>query len=158
MRRSVRHTTKSLKAELEDNAQDKYKLLCRKKTAGRGASIRVHDIEDGSNDDEAMEGGSENESDGERESGRRRKTRQCGDSEEQTDNRGRSRKGSKELATSELEIEGDEECSVSQSVAASVSQGRWRHYPSLCASLPGREPQIQLLLTLMGEVGLSCLK
>jgi hypothetical protein len=29
--------------------------------------------------------------------------------------------------------------------------GRWRHYHSLCSRLPGRERQIQLLLSLLGE-------
>ena len=45
----------------------------------------------------------------------------------------------------------EEEEGVGESETVS-RQGRWAHYPSLCASLPGREQQIQLLLTVMGEV------
>ena len=33
-----------------------------------------------------------------------------------------------------------------------LMEGCWRHFSDLCEMLPGRRPQIELLLTLFGEV------
>ena len=53
---------------------------------------------------------------------------------------------------SEREAELSEEQMEVDSGGALPTEGYWSHYQSLCQQLPGREKQIEFLLTLLGEV------
>ena len=168
-RRSERSRTKSLKAELEDSAQNTYKmikLVRRKKSESEGASIRTASEENcmaSVEDEEALQGECKEErSEGLKLGKQKAKGRGVGD------NQGRKQKknepethngcsGSQQDKT-ELQARLEEEYGVEEEeegVKVMSGEGRWRHYPALCATLPGRERQIQLLLTLFGEVS-SC--
>lgn len=169
MRRSDRSRTKSLKAELEDSAQSKYKsiqLMRRRKSESEGASIRTHsDTEEAAARDD-VQGECEEE-------------RSEGWSQEEDCNRGNSKSHRRKSncqrrKVKEIEVvdeissesyknridlkseQAEEQYAEREDVGAVNSEGRWRHYPALCASLPGRERQIHLLLTLLGEVS-SCM-
>lgn len=52
----------------------------------------------------------------------------------------------------ESEIELSEEQMEIDSGRGLPTEGYWSHYQSLCQQLPGREKQIEFLLTLLGEV------
>ena len=172
MRRSERSRTKSLKAELEDSTQSKcemIKLLRRKKSESEGASIRTPSeaTDDGEycmasvGEDEALQEKCKEERSEGSELGKEKTKRQ-----DMKENPGRKQKknepetrdnssGSQQDKT-ELHVKPEEEYGVGEEEEEGVrvlsGEGRWKHYPTLCATLPGRERQIQLLLTLLGEV------
>lgn len=145
MRRSDRNKTKSLKAELEDSAQIKYKMhMSQRKKASEGASIGVQSAAE-------VETEAANEEDS--------RTKH-----EMEDNPicQRRKRRVKEIAPdfssesgqdeTHLRSEQEEEIPEREDTRVLSSEGQWSHYPTLFASLPGREKQIQLLLTLFGEV------
>jgi hypothetical protein len=170
MRRSVRSKTKSLKAELEDSAQSKYKMLKvlhRRKSESESASIRTEsEVRDdgesfmaGARDEEELQEECKEERGKEWEVGKQ-KTKRRGVGE----NQGRNRRGNdleecenpgdSDRDQTELQAGPEEDYGVGEEeegVGELSGEGRWRHYPTLCATLPGRERQIQLLLTLLGE-------
>ena len=173
MRRSERSRTKSLKAELEDSAQSTYKmikLVRRKKSESEGASIRTASEAtdgDGENcmasvgEEEALQGECKEERSQGLELGKQKaKGRGVGENQGRKQNEPKTHDGCSGLQQDKTELQAklEEEYGVDEEeegVTVLSGEGRWRHYPALCATLPGRERQIQLLLTLFGEVS-SC--
>ena len=137
-----RHRAKSFKSELEDGVQTTYKAIKLKSLEkdGRCASIRIC---------------GEEEDDGEK---------AAEEVEEELTEEQYTKKTTKKSARNRVEqvSDGDtgdvagrqeeEEEEGEDGVGEDGVHGRWRHYHSLCSRLPGRERQIQLLLSLLGEV------
>lgn len=143
MRRSDRIKTKSLKAELEDSAQIKYKMMkhiSQTKSESEGASIGVQSA--------AEVAGTTNEEDS-------RTSHQVGDNPISQRRKRRVKEiaqdFSSESGQDETHLRSEQEEEFPERGVLS-SEGQWSHYPTLCASLPGREKQLQLLLALFGEV------
>ena len=191
MRRSGRSKTKSLKAELEDNAQSKYKLLKlqSRRSEDGGALIGIQSEVGGESTSEEEENESQEGHEGEGkgssleekdapDDSKEIKIRHCGKRkrsvgktpDSQLGKRARCVKGKRfegEGTLSESEEESDKRETETESedeeheeegvVGVRSSKGQWSHYPALCAALPGRERQIELLLTLLGEVSLPLL-
>ena len=144
-RRSQRSRAKSLKAELEEDVQSTYKRIKLKsleRKEDRCASIRTQESEeegDYENEEKVMEHDISNE---EQCSSKTKKKRAKTEVEKVVD-RGSEPEGQ--------EAE-EEEDGTDTDVGEGSGNGRWTHYTSLCSRLPGRERQIQLLLSLLGEV------
>ena len=168
MRRSGRSRTKSLKAQLEEDVQTSYeqlKLQSPEKIKGRWASIGT-----GSQEELESESGGDGAESMEVEVSEVRNYESESEKLNTKENDGRSSgitvtrveegvgegvgEGVDTVAEEvggeggcEERVGGEGGCSIEESV-----HGRWRHYHSLCTSLPGREKQIHLLLSLLGEV------
>lgn len=154
-RKSGRSRSKSLKAELEDGAQNTYKHLklhgSHKRSEVKSVSIRtcsedVSEMEEGYEENDITEESTvhydiktisvEDE------------ITNC-DGEITSENDTVCRASTQPEEDNELEIEMEEEGKV---YCGESGVGRWSHYHTLCSSLPGRDKQIHLLLSLMGEV------
>lgn len=145
MRRSDRRKTKSLKAELEDSTQMKYKMM-------KHMSQRKNTTQVGSDETSASE------EDEERVDYHSRTKKCLGDV---PDSQGRKKRVKKTVSDvlsesdqgeADLKSEQEDEFTAREDTQLLSSEGRWSHYPALCTALPGRERQIKLLLTLFGEV------
>ncbi|CAI8006247.1 Origin recognition complex subunit 5 [Geodia barretti] len=147
MRRSQRHRAKSFKSELEDGVQATYKAIKLKSLEkdGRCASNRIYgeDYEDDGEKavDEVEEELTETDSASEEQHPKRTTKKSARNRVEQVSDGDTGDAGRQE----EEEEEGED------GVGEDGVHGRWRHYHSLCSRLPGRERQIQLLLSLLGE-------
>lgn len=144
MRRSQRSRAKSLKAELEEDVLSTYKrikLKSQERKEDRCASIRTQESE-GEGDYENEEKVMEHDISNEEQCSSKTKKRAKSEVEKVVD-RGSEPEGQ------EVEEEGD---GMGVGVGEGSGHGRWTHYTSLCSRLPGRERQIQLLLSLLGEV------
>lgn len=153
-RRSDRRKTKSLKAELEDSAQIKYKMM--KSMGQRKKTSEVSSAEVGTETRSSTS--EENEEEVECHS----RTRQCvGDIPDSQRKNKRVKKTIRDVSSesgqgeADLKSEQEDEFPEREDVHLLSSEGRRSHYPTLCRALPGRERQIQLLLTLFGEVCFS---
>ena len=148
MRRSQRHRAKNFKSELEDGVQATYKAIKLKSLEkdGRCASNRIYgeDYEDDGEKavDEVEEELTETDSASEEQHPKRTTKKSARNRVEQVSDGDTGDAGRQE----EEEEEGGD------GVGEDGVHGRWRHYHSLCSRLPGRERQIQLLLSLLGEV------
>lgn len=146
MRRSDRRKTKSLKAELEDSTQMKCKMMKRVRQVEIQGSAEVGT---GASASEENEEGVDCHF----------RTKKCvGDVPDSQGKKKRVKKPVSDVSSesdqgeADLKSEQEDEFTDREAIQLLSSEGRWSHYPALCTALPGRERQIQLLLTLIGEV------
>ena len=136
MRRSARN---SFKAELEEGTQNTHKSKSLERKDGGCASIRMQaDKEEGDHNNVIEEKDEE--------------VRDTDSSSDEDSSTRMTRKSARNTTERFADQEPEEEGVEGEGEGLSV-HGRWRHYNSLCSRLPGRERQIQLLLSLLGEVG-----
>ena len=167
MRRSERNRIKSLKAELEENARATYHQIkhnsVERKTRFGCAFIGNAGEEDSSN--LTSEDVETDEEEGEMEVAIAEKMGP-GRYHSSSKTKGRTGQRKEELVEQEntdsapvnqhQQQNGEEEGSGDGGWERSAS-GRWSQYDSLCTLLPGRQRQIHLLLSLLGEVSVLSL-